>query len=156
MNAVETPQTRCRAGIARCDITPPIGIYHRMWGAAKHERSTGVHRPLLATVLWLEPESADASRALIIATLDHCLFDGPDIALLKSAIAASAAVHVDQVLIAVTHTHGAGLMSRTRAALPGGDLIAPYLDELARKLAELASTAVAARRPATIVYGVGR
>ena len=37
------------------DITPPVGIYHRMWGAATHDRATGVHKPLLATLLWLEP-----------------------------------------------------------------------------------------------------
>ncbi len=54
---------RCRAAIARCDITPPVGIYHRMWGAALHDRATGVHRPLEATLLWLEPcEPGPASR----------------------------------------------------------------------------------------------
>ena len=58
MRCVETPQSRCRAAAARCDITPPVGIYHRMWGAALHDRATGVHRPLEATLLWLEPESA--------------------------------------------------------------------------------------------------
>src|SRR5947207_15824614 len=45
-----TPQSRCRFALAWADITPPPNIYHRMWGAAKHERATGVHRPLRATV----------------------------------------------------------------------------------------------------------
>ena len=48
---VDTPQSRCRAGLARGDITPPVGIYHRMWGAATHDRAIGVHRPLEATAL---------------------------------------------------------------------------------------------------------
>ena len=53
---VHFPQSFCRAGVARRDITPPVGIYHRMWGAATHERSTGVHRPLKATALaWSGP-----------------------------------------------------------------------------------------------------
>ncbi len=156
MKVVETPQTRCRVGIGRADITPPIGIYHRMWGAAKHEQATGIHRPLLATLLWLEPESCDRSRALILATLDHCLFDGPDIAAMQSAVATAAGVAAAQVLIAVSHTHSAGLMSRTRASQPGGEMIGPYLDQLAATLAELAKTAAAAIQPATITYGSGR
>ena len=41
---VETPQSICRFGIAVGDITPPVGIYHRMWGAATHERAEGIHR----------------------------------------------------------------------------------------------------------------
>ena len=53
MTRVDTPQTRCRAAFARADITPPVGLYHRMWGAAPHDQSTGVHRPLTATALWL-------------------------------------------------------------------------------------------------------
>jgi hypothetical protein len=50
---VEVSQSRCVAGVARGDITPPVGIYHRMWGTATHDRSTGVHQPLTATVLVL-------------------------------------------------------------------------------------------------------
>ena len=56
IDVVHTPQALCRAGVARRDITPPVGIYHRMWGAATHDRATGVHRPLLATVLVLESQ----------------------------------------------------------------------------------------------------
>src|SRR5436190_30331 len=72
MISLQTPQTRCRVAIARCDITPPVGIYHRMWGAAAHDRATGVHRPILATLLWLEPDAGDSSQALLIISLDHC------------------------------------------------------------------------------------
>jgi hypothetical protein len=76
MDRVDTSQTRCRAGFARGDITPPVGIYHRLWGAAEHERSTGVHRPLTATALWLAPD--DGNDAAVILALDQCLLDGTD------------------------------------------------------------------------------
>lgn len=52
---IETPQTVCRAAVVEADITPPVGIYHRIWGAALHERATGVHRPLMAVLLWIAP-----------------------------------------------------------------------------------------------------
>ena len=62
-----TRVTRRRAGagvgFARADITPPVGIYHRMWGAALHDRATGVHRPLTATALWLEPPAGGDAAA---------------------------------------------------------------------------------------------
>ena len=38
--------THCRFGVARRDVTPPVGIYARSWGAATHEVAEGVHRPL--------------------------------------------------------------------------------------------------------------
>jgi hypothetical protein len=156
MRAIETPQTRCRAAISRCDITPPVGIYHRMWGAATHDRATGVHKPLYATMLWLEPESGDLSQALVFVALDHCILDGPDIELIVQAVAAAAGLQAEQVLILLAHTHAAGLMSPSRAALPGGDLIEPYLNDLAVKAGLLAAEAQSRRQPATIVYGQGR
>src|SRR5688572_28641511 len=47
-------------------------------------------------------------------------------------------------------------MSRSRAKLPGGDLIGPYLDAVAAKVSRLAAEAASARQLATIVYGQGR
>src|SRR6059036_2817902 len=61
---VNTPQSRCRFALAWTDITPPVGIYHRMWGAAKHERATGVHRPLRATVAVFAPMERGESGSL--------------------------------------------------------------------------------------------
>ena len=66
---LDTPQSLCRFGIARCDITPPAGIYHRMWGAATHDRSTGIHRPLSATACvfrpWESTTESDDEQVLV-------------------------------------------------------------------------------------------
>jgi hypothetical protein len=156
MNVIETPQTRCLAAIARADITPPVGIYHRMWGAATHDRATGVHKPLLATLLWLEPVEGDEGRSLCLVSLDHCILDGPDIELMERSIADAVAIRPGQTHITLSHTHAAGLMSRSRADQPGGNLIGPYLDSVAQRLGRLAVEAREHRVPATIVYGQGR
>lgn len=156
MNPIETPQTRCRAGIASGDITPPVGIYHRMWGAASHERATGVHRPLVATLLWLEPLAGDRARGQLIVALDHCIFDKAEVDRLIAAICRASDITPAQVLITTSHTHGCGLMLRSRADLPGGDLIGPYLDGVAQRLADLAPLAIQQSQPATILYGTGR
>ena len=156
MTTIETPQTRCLAAIARADITPPVGIYHRMWGAANHDRATGVHKPLLATLLWLEPVEGDEGRSLCIVSLDHCILDGPDIELMERSIADAVAIRPGQTLITLSHTHAAGLMSRSRADQPGGDLIGPYLNSVATRLGRLAVEALEHRQRATIVFGQGR
>jgi hypothetical protein len=156
MNAVDTPQTRCRAGFARCDVTPPVGIYHRTWGAASHERATGVHRPLLADVLWLEPLAGGHAQGQFIVALDHCILDKAEVDRMTAAVCRASGVAPAQVQVTTSHTHAAGLMLRSRAAFPGGDLIGPYLDSVAERLAELASGAMRDARPATILYGRGR
>ncbi len=156
MIRVDTPQTRCRAGVGRGDITPPVGIYHRMWGAAVHDRATGVHRPLLATVLALEPPDGAAGVRQIVVALDHCIIDGQDMLRIREASARAAATRADQVHVALSHTHGSAWMSRSRAHFPGGELIGPYLDWLADEVAGLAGQAAARLAPATIVYGTGR
>ncbi|MBA4062471.1 MAG: hypothetical protein C0501_01955 [Isosphaera sp.] len=147
---VDAPQARCRAGFARADVTPPVGIYHRMWGAALHDRATGVHRPLTATALYLE--ALDGRGRQLVLGLDHCILEGAE----QDRIRGRAGCAVDEVAVALSHTHGSGWMSRARADLPGGDLIGPYLDALADACGRIAREAAAAARPATLVFGTGR
>jgi hypothetical protein len=156
MRTCETPQSIVRCGVARCDITPPVGIYHRMWGAATHERAAGVHRPLLASALVLAPVNEQDQRRLVIITLDHCLLGESEIGLLQAYLQHGAHCFIDDVLITFTHTHGAGLMSLDRANLPGGELIEPYLREVADRCAKLALEAGSQLAEATITYGLGR
>jgi len=158
MPHVDTPGSTCRFGLARGDITPPAGIYHRLWGAATHDRATGVHRPLTATAVVFQaadgPPSADTEQVVI--AVDHCLLWATEMGRLLAAVCGGTGLGPGQVLVAFSHTHGAGLMGLERVGLPGGELIAPYLDELARRLTALVSAARASVRPATVTYGTGR
>ncbi|MBI1347777.1 hypothetical protein GC163_15995 [bacterium] len=156
MQVVKTPQARCRAAIARCDITPPVGIYHRMWGAALHDRATGVHRPLEATLLWLEPRVPEAGEAQIILALDHCILDAQELQRIRQSIQDRTQVAYENILVTLSHTHGSGWMSRTRSDLPGGELLEPYLDGLAERMGLLAQEVQCRVAPAFIVYGTGR
>ena len=158
MKRVKIPQSRCLAGVARADITPPIGIYHRMWGAAMHDRSTGVHRPLTATVLYLSKRDAGSlgENGKFLIALDHCLLRPAEMNELLDRVSCVADTPRDTILFFFSHTHGAGLMQRTRTKLPGGELISPYLESLAGKVAELIRSARDSRQPACVVYGYGR
>ncbi len=149
-----TPQSRCRFALAWCDITPPADIYHRMWGAAKHERATGVHRPLRATVAVFAPMTGDERQILL--AIDHCVMGAAEHAQLVAQAAEIGGVAKEEILVVFSHTHGAGLMGLDRASLPGGDLIPPYLNSLGEKAGALVKQCLASLQPAGIVYGCGR
>lgn len=149
-----TPQSRCRFALAWCDITPPANIYHRMWGAAKHERATGVHRPLRATVTVFA--SLEGNERQILLALDHCVMGATEHANLVTQAAEIGGVAKEEILVVFSHTHGAGLMGLDRANLPGGDLIPPYLQSLSEKAGALIRDAIASLKPAGIVYGCGK
>jgi hypothetical protein len=46
------------------DITPPVGIYQGLWGAARHDRATGIHRPLTAKVMVFEGVDGAGERMI--------------------------------------------------------------------------------------------
>jgi hypothetical protein len=137
-----------------------------MWGAAMHDRATGVHRPLEATLLWLEPiyarngqaggHSKAESAPAIIVSLDHCVLDTVEMEAIRNAIASAVDVPFESILVTLTHTHGSGWMSRTRSHLPGGEMLGPYLDKLADTLAQLAAEAQSRIQPVSVVYQHGR
>lgn len=149
-----TPQSRCRFALARCDITPPANMYHRMWGAAKHERATGVHRPLCATVAVFVPLTGDEKQ--IVLALDHCVMGRTELEQFVNGIVAISGAKAAEILVVFSHTHGAGLITLDRASLPGGDLIPSYLESLGEKAGALVKQCLSSLKPANIVYGRGR
>ena len=154
VNEFGLPQSTCRFGVARCDVTPPVGIYHRMWGAASHDRSEGIHRPLTATAMVFQPQHADDLQ--VVVAVDHCLLFDREMQLLLQRVSAASEVDRERLLVVFSHTHAAGLMEERRADLPGGDLIAPYLSELAASIAITIEDALTRLQNVTITYSVGR
>ncbi|MCO6454548.1 MAG: hypothetical protein J5I93_04450 [Pirellulaceae bacterium] len=170
--SVEFPQAACRLGVARADITPPADIYHRMWGAASHDRAEGIHRPLTATAVVLQPldaapavdaASVDAAAAgdsdrqvQVLLAIDHCLLGAEAIDAVRDAVSRRVAVPRSAILVHFSHTHAAGLMLPDRQELPGGERIAPYLARLYQQAAELVAEAVSNAVPCTLAFGQGR
>ena len=155
MTQLSTPQAELFAGTARIDITPPVGIYHRMWGAATHDQATGIHRPLTATALVLSSDRQKPRHTQYLLAVDHCLLWPQEMRQLRQRIAASCHLEESQLRVCFSHTHGAGLMGLERAALPGGDLIEPYLLDLASRCEQILNRAIAALRPANMLVAEG-
>ncbi len=147
---VHTPTSLVRFGGGRRDITPPVGIYARMWGAATEDLATGVHRPLLAEALIFE--SIDESKRAVRVELDCVGLADPQHGDMVRAAANVAGVPESHVSVTYSHTHAAGWMLPGRVDLPGGDLIPAYWDTIEQGIREAVAEALARMEPATISY----
>jgi hypothetical protein len=158
MRQVDFSYSVCDFGIARGDITPPVGIYHRLWGAATHERSTGVHRPLEVAAMAFRaagPAAALDQEQILIA-VDLCLLWAREMSDLLQALCTRTGLAREQIAVTFSHTHAGGLPGLERVELPGGDLIPAYLEALAERLGGLIEEARRTVQPATLGYGIGR
>ncbi len=117
------------AAVARDFITPSAGIYARLWGSAKHDQAEGIHKPLLASCLYLR--DAAGGEALILLALDLSWWRSTQDELeIRSAILEHTGLPAERVILHVSHTHAAPSTSMELADRPGGHLIAPYRERI--------------------------
>ena len=152
---VTTPTSRVRFGMARVDITPPVGIYHRMWGAARHDRATGVHRPLVGDVMVFAPLDR-SGRGMVRAHLDMVSLGQDWHAGLVRALSESTGIAPRDVVVTYSHTHSGGVFRPDRIPLPGGDLIPAHIQRVTSEVAEAGRSAMASLQPTVISYATGR
>ena len=144
------------AGVARIDITPPVGF--RMQGAMRRiEGSAGIESPLLATALVL----ADEQTKVVIIDCDLIGFDLPLAEKIRQAIGERVGTPSSHVTVGCTHTHNGPCTSRYNlggthdvAAKPGQiEALDAYIENLVRQLAGIASVADSQRRPVRVAAG---
>lgn len=149
----ETPTSFIRFGFARVEITPPVGIYHRMWGAARHDKATGIHRLLYGDVLAFAPLAGD--EVVIRVNLDLVGLASGEHGKLVEMLGKVAGTSVDQIVLTYSHTHAAGWFTPNRIPLPGGELIPAYLEQLEEKLEQACKEAVANMQEVRVSYAQG-
>ena len=95
------------AGVARVDITPPIGF--RMAGAMRRtDGATGIESPLLATALVL----ADDRIKIVIIDCDLIGFDPPLADEIRDQIGKRLSISSSNIVLGCTHTHNGPCTSR--------------------------------------------
>ena len=163
---VQAPTSILRLGHGRIDVTPPVGIYHRMWGAASHDQATGVHRPLLADVIISEPVDADPDGNPVHGRFVH----GRSVRVLLDSVylmdeqtepmiqrlAELTSTEASRIIVTHSHSHAAGHFEPGRRTLPGGDLIDGYLKELTAGASQAAEQALANLEEITVTYSPAR
>ena len=141
-----------RYGISQLDVTPPVGIFHRFWGAANHDVATDVHRPIFVTASALAGPQPD-SHTWILVTSDHCILRPQDMAWLRKHVEESLEETPGvRVSFSFGHSHSAGHICSHRGDQPGGELIAPYLDLLLENTIKTVRRALAEMEPARVTF----
>jgi hypothetical protein len=148
--------THCRFGVAVRDVTPPVGIYARSWGAATHEIAEGIHRPMLASAAVLVPLEGSAPELVLVA-LDLGWFPYlPDEDALRADVLKRIGKAEGTLLINLSHTHAGANLNSHLEDLPGTELIKPYLAQLADQVTGAIEDARESLAPAWLTFGQGR
>ena len=143
-----------RIGTARTDITPPVGIYSRTWGSAKHDVAEGVHRPALASCLVFQ--TLDGNSELVFLTMDSCCTDDKDVAALRGAILKRFNLKPEQLMFHPSHSHSLPFLTRRMEGRPGGDMLTAYLDGLTAVSIGLIEQARASLAEGIVSWAYGR
>ncbi|HLW77772.1 MAG TPA: neutral/alkaline non-lysosomal ceramidase N-terminal domain-containing protein [Bryobacteraceae bacterium] len=125
-----------RAGVARVDITPPVG--HEMGGySARKGKATGTHDPLYATAIVME--AGNASLALVTADLRSFVST-------RVGELAKQRFGIATTIISVSHTHSGPLTWELRS---------PWYAQAEDKMVEAIGKAKAAEFQATMEFASG-
>jgi hypothetical protein len=93
-------------GLARIDITPPVGIFCRNWAAAVHDPARGVHRPLVLTAIAIREAAGGHPLVLFDSDLGwwaNISFERR----LRGRVSAALGLVDNWLLSCGTHTHSA-------------------------------------------------
>jgi hypothetical protein len=144
-----------RIGIARADVTPPVGIYARNWGAATHDRAESIHHPLTLTALTLSTSSGGDPLVLVEADLGWWrpleLYRQFQSRLLKEL-----SLDASRFIFALAHTHATAPLMDPDPSLPGSDLLKPWLEKIYQSTVSSIRQALASSFEATLDWHTGR
>ena len=144
-----------RIGVAREDITSPVGIYARNWGAALQDAAEGVHRPLTATAITIQSDVQEPP--LVLVSLDLGWWRSyRDERVVRDFLLEALNLGAERLMLSFTHTHSGPVLCREDADKPGGALIAPYLDFLRNKALSAISNALSSAVPAALEWSYGK
>lgn len=135
-----------KAGFARLDVTPMLGISLR--GYYQVRLADGVLDPLELNALAL---SCSGNTAVLI-TLDTCAIDEDEINAFLASVSAATGLPEENVYIHATHTHTASFMD----ADSDNELVREYTNSVCRKMADVAKMAIDDLKPAKMGWAVGQ
>lgn len=148
-------QKTLMGGVAKSDITPPIGTPLAGYGARRGAPSTGVHDPTEARALILD----NGVEKIALVSVDHLGFDHGMVERIRAIAAEATHILPDHIFVMSSHTHsGGGAFMEMLPLL--ANVLAGKFDPKVRALFEqrTADAIIAANKtlsPVRIAFGAG-
>lgn len=145
---------RATVGVARADITPPVGIEGCVWGASTSTQSTGIHRDLSVTAVAMVRESGDACFLVTADLIGMSCYECER--RVQSSVAEALSADMDDLLLHSTHTHSAPRVCVHGPQTPGSELLPAFLDLVVQRLIDACETARRTAVTTDITWAYGR
>lgn len=142
-------------GVGQADITPPVEIYSRNWGAAEYDIAEGIHLPLTLTCITFQVSEADKPLVLIGADLGWWKHSAAEL-VFRNKLLKALDLEPSHLMFGLSHTHAGPSICEDDAASPGGDLIGPYLEHVLSKAIEAVKTALDTSTKSTLMWAYGK
>lgn len=144
-----------RIGVARADITPPVGIYARNWGAAKHDEARAIHRPLTLTAMTLAPSAGGPT--LVLVDFDLGWWKSPaTFSRFQKRLLEALSTEPHNVIFALSHTHSAPPLMDAEDSLPGSGLHRTWMEALFGLTVHMVRQSLDSQFEGTIAWHAGR
>lgn len=144
-----------RIGVARADITPPIGICARNWGASKHEQARSIHRPLTLTALTLASSTGGPPLVLVEADLGGWK-SLQTFRRFFSRLQREIRLEPARLIIALSHTHSAPILMDAEDSVPGSDVHRKWMETLIESVVGAVRQALENQFVGTVDWHAGR
>ena len=150
--------TNYQVGTARIDITPDFPVRLSGYGVRRLE-SGGIEQRIWAKAVAI---SSDGESPAVLMTVENCGVPAAMTEEIGEALNQKAGISRERFAVCSTHTHSAPCLSGLLPTLFGEPIpdehqvnIDRYTHDLKSKLKEVALTALADLRPATLAWGEG-
>ena len=146
---------RGRIGVATVDITPPVGIYARNWGAAKHDVADWIHRKLTLNALVLC--ESDSQQPVVFLDGDLGWWRSlPTFRRFQSRLLEALKLDEASLIFGVTHTHASPPLTDPDPDLPASDSLAEFLEQVYEASVKVTLQAMKNATEAVVEWKTGR